>query len=31
MYWQKGFDAYGLDRSSKEDQKGILEASKYGK
>ncbi|CAF4583024.1 unnamed protein product [Rotaria sp. Silwood1] len=23
------FDAYGLDRSSKEDQKGILEASKY--
>ncbi|CAF2830583.1 unnamed protein product [Rotaria sp. Silwood2] len=23
------FDAHGLDRSSKEDQKGILEASKY--
>ncbi|CAF4288638.1 unnamed protein product, partial [Rotaria sordida] len=23
------FDAYGLDRSSKEDQQGISEASKY--
>ncbi len=27
----KGFDAYGLDRRSKEDQKGILESSKYRK
>jgi hypothetical protein len=27
----KGFDAYGLDRSAKEDQKGVLEASKYRK
>ncbi len=26
---KKGFDAYGLNRSAKEDEKGILETSKY--
>jgi len=28
---QIGFNAYGLDRTSKEDQEGILETSKYRK
>ncbi len=31
MCFWKGFDIYGLDRNAKEDQKGILEASKYRK
>jgi hypothetical protein len=31
MYLLKGFDLYGFDRSSKEDEKGILETSKYRK
>jgi hypothetical protein len=28
VFLKKGFDIYGLDQNAKEDQKGILKASK---
>jgi len=31
VFFHEGFDAYGLDRSAKEDEQGVVEASNYCK